>query len=137
MLNFPKNRTLNSLIKSGQPNMRETLSGWEVPLTLIKITQNVIDGDLTTTETTYNFMGVWQPFSMQQLALLPEGQRSWSHYWLHLKSGILDLKTADKFIFEGHRYKVIELKDYHLNGFIEYHVVLDYEEAQIISNGDN
>lgn len=137
MLNFSRNRNLTGLYKSGMPQMDSTLQGWQVPLTLIKITQNIVEGDLQTTETQIKFQGVWQPFSMQQLALLPEGQRSWSHYWLHLKSGILDLKTADKFIFEGHRYKVIELKDYHLNGFIEYHVVLDYEEAQIISNGDN
>ena len=130
MLNFPRNRSISSVARSGMPQMGNTLNGWEVPLTLVKITQNVVDGDLTTTETTYNFMGVFQPFSMQQLALLPEGQRSWSHYWLHIKSSSFDLKTADKFIFENKRYKVIELKDYHLNGFIEYHVILDYEDKE-------
>lgn len=130
MLNFPRNRTISSVAKSGMPQMRNTLNGWEVPLVLIKITQNVVEGELVTSQQTFNFMGVWQPFSMQQLALLPEGQRSWSHYWLHVKSGELDLQTADKFIFENHRYKVIELKDYHLNGFIEYHVILDYENVE-------
>ena len=127
MINFQRNRNIFSTFHSGMPNMANTLSGWEVPLVLIKITQNVVEGELVTSQQTFNFMGVWQPFSMQQLALLPEGQRSWSHYWLHVKSGELDLQTADKFIFENHHYKVIELKDYHLNGFIEYHVVLDYE----------
>lgn len=127
-LNFSRNKTISNTAKSGMPQMDSTLIGWEVPIELIKITQDVIEGDLVTSEQTFKFLGVWQPFSMQQLALLPEGQRSWSHYWLHLKSGILDLKTADKFIFENHRYKVIELKDYHLNGFIEYHVILDYED---------
>lgn len=130
MLNFPRNRTISSVAKSGMPQMRNTLNGWEVPLILIKITQNVVEGELVTSQQTFNFMGVWQPFSMQQLALLPEGQRSWSHYWLHIKSGELYLQTADKFIFENHRYKVIELKDYHLNGFIEYHVILDYENVE-------
>lgn len=130
MLNFPRNRTISSVAKSGMPQMRNTLNGWEVPLVLIKITQNVVEGELVVSQQTFKFMGVWQPFSMQQLALLPEGQRSWSHYWLHVKSGELDLQTADKFIFENHRYKVIELKDYHLNGFIEYHVILDYENVE-------
>lgn len=130
MLNFPRNRSISSIAKSGMPQMGSTLNGWEVPLVLIKITQNVVEGELVASQQTFNFMGVWQPFSMQQLALLPEGQRSWSHYWLHIKSGELDLQTADKFIFENHRYKVIELKDYHLNGFIEYHVILDYENAE-------
>lgn len=127
---FSKNKTLSGMLKSGMPQMDTTLTGWEVPLTLIKLTQSIYEGDLVTSQTTYKFQGVWQPFSMQQLALLPEGQRSWSHYWLHVKSSQLDLKTADKFIFENHRYKVVELKDYHLNGFIEYHVVLDYEDYE-------
>ena len=38
MLNFPKNRSISSLIKSGMPQMNTTLIGWEVPLTLIKVT---------------------------------------------------------------------------------------------------
>lgn len=128
MLNFSKNRSISSMLTSGMPQMNTTLQGWEVPLTLVRITQNVVDGDVENTETVINFKGVWQPFSMQQLSLLPEGQRSWSHYWIHTKSGELDLKTADKFIFENQRYKVIEIKDYHLNGYMEYHVILDYED---------
>ena len=124
------NKTISSLYKSGMPQMNTTLQWWQVPLTLVKITQNVVDGDLVTTEKQIKFQGVWQPFSMQQLALLPEGQRDWSHYWLHVESGNFDLTTGDKFIFENHRYKVIELKDYHLNSFIEYHVILDYEDNE-------
>lgn len=123
-LNFQKVKTLSGL--SGFPNMRETLTGWEVPLTLVKVIQNVVEGDLVTTELKINFKGVWQPFSYQQLALLPEGQRDWSHYWIHAKSGTLDLQTADKIIFQGNRYKVLERKDYGLNGYIEYHVIADY-----------
>lgn len=111
--------------------MANTLNGWEVPLLLIKVTQNIVDGDLVTTEQSINFQGVWQPFSYQQLALLPEGQRDWSHYWIHAKSSELDLETADKIIFQGNRYKVLARKDYGLNGYIEYHVILDYENTQV------
>lgn len=128
MLNFPRNRSIASIAKSGMPQMDTTLNGWEVPLTLIRITQNVVDGDLVATETQINFKGVWQPFSMQQLALLPEGQRDWSHYWIHTQTSI-ELDTADKFIFKNKRYKVIEKKDYNLNGYYEYHVILDYKDS--------
>ena len=120
------NKTISSCLRSGMPNMASTLNGWEVPLSLIKVIQDVSEGDLVTTEKQINFMGVWQPFSMEQLALLPEGQRSWSHYWVHTKDKI-DLKTADKIKFKGKPYKVIEKKDYSLNGFYEYHIVEDYE----------
>ena len=122
-LNFAKNRTLSS----GMPNMRNTLSGWENPLTLVKITQNVVDGDVIQTETPINFMGVWQPLRDEQLQFKPEGQRSWSWYWIHAKAGTLNLQTQDKIIFQSKRYKVMSVKDYSLNGYIEYEVVLDYQ----------
>lgn len=137
MLNFPRNRSILSIAKSGMPNMSGTLSGWEVPLTLIKITQNVIDGDLSTTETTYNFMGVFQPLSAEQLNLLPEGQRSWENVWIHCKSSQLNLETASKVIFNGKRYKIKQKKDYGLNGYVEYMLVRDFEDTQIISDTDN
>ena len=73
MLNFPRNRSIASLAKSGMPQMNTTLIGWEVPLTLIKVVQNVVDGDLQTTETTINFKGVWQPLKDEALELKPEG----------------------------------------------------------------
>lgn len=130
MLNFPKNRSISSLIKSGMPQMNTTLIGWEVPLTLIKVVQNVVEGELQTTETQINFKGVWQPLKDEALELKPDGQRSWSWYWIHTQSGVLDLNTADKFLFKGKRYKVMEKKDYGLNSFVEYQVILDYENEQ-------
>jgi len=122
-LNFQQNRTL-----SGMPNMANTLTGWEVPLTLIKVIQNVVEGDLVTTEQHINFMGVWQPLKMENLMSKPEGQRSWEWIWIHAKSGELNLQTADKVIFNNKRFKVMSVKDYSLNGFVEYELVRDYEE---------
>lgn len=123
-LNFAKNRTLSTFM----PNMSGTLNGWESPLTLVKITQNVVEGDVIQTETKINFLGVWQPLRDEQLQSKPEGQRSWSWYWIHAKAGTLNLQTQDKIIFQGKRYKVMSVKDYSLNGYIEYEVILDYQE---------
>lgn len=116
--------------------MASTLNGWEVPLSLVKITQDVVEGDLVTSETTYNFQGVWQPLSAEQLSLLPEGQRSWENVWIHAKSGSLNLETADKVIFNNRRYKITQKKDYGLNGFVEYMLIRDYENGSI-SDEDN
>lgn len=124
-LNFAKNRSLTN----NMPNMAETLTGWEVPLTLIKITQSIIEGDAVKTETKINFMGVWQPLRDEQLISKPEGQRSWEWVWIHAKSGQLNLKTQDKVIFNSKRYKIMSVKDYSLNGFVEYELVRDYEES--------
>lgn len=137
MLNFQKNKNIFASIYSGMPNMANTLNGWQVPLTITKITQGVQDGDLTTTETEYKFLGVWQPLSAEQLSLLPEGQRSWENVWIHYKSGQLNIETADKVIFNNKRYKITSKKDYGLNGFVEIMLIRDYESTAIISDEDN
>lgn len=121
-LNFKKTNILN-----GMPNMAETLTGWEIPLTFIKITQSIQEGDKVVTETPINFIGVWQPLSMEQLQSKPEGQRSWSWFWVHAKSGSLELQTQDKILFNNKRYKVMSVKDYSLNGFCEYELIRDYQ----------
>lgn len=128
-LNFQKVQNLKAL--SGMPQMGTTLSGWEVPLTLTKMIQSVNDGFVSFTEQTFNFMGVWQPLKDEQLQFLPENQRSWEWIWIHAKASELNLQTADKVIFNNKRYKVMAVKDYSLNSFIEYQLVRDYEDNPI------
>lgn len=123
-LNFQKVKTLSGL--SGMPQMNNTLSGWEVPLTLIKVIQDVVEGDLVTTELKINFKGVWQPLKDEALELKPEGQRSWEWVWIHARASELNLETGDKVIFNNKRYKVTSKKDYTLNAFVEYQLCRDY-----------
>ena len=123
-LNFQKVKTLSGL--SGMPQMNNTLNGWEVPLTLVKVIQNVVEGDLVTTELKINFKGVWQPLKDEALELKPEGQRSWEWIWIHARASELNLETGDKVIFNNKRYKVTSKKDYTLNSFVEYQLCRDY-----------
>lgn len=109
------------------PNLSSTLFDWEVPLTLEKVYQDVVEGDFTYTTQKINFKGVWQPLKNEVLQLKPEGQRSWKWIWIHAVTGTLNLETGDKVIFNGERYKVVEKKDYSLNGFVEYQLVEDYK----------
>lgn len=136
MLNLPRNKTISGMIKSGMPQMDSTLTGWEIPLTLVKLTQSIVEGDLVTSENYITFQGVWQPLKSEELQLKPEGQRSWEWIWIHAKSSSLNLETADKVIFNNRRYKVMQKKDYGLNSFVEYELVRDYEEDNI-SDEDN
>lgn len=110
---------------SGMPQMSTTLYGWEVPLTLVKITQNIVEGNRVDTEEHLSFKGVWQPLKDEDLQFKPQGQRSWEWIWIHAVSGSLNLQTQDKVIFNKKRYKVMAVKDYSLNGFIEYQLVRD------------
>lgn len=123
-LNFQKTN-LKSL--SGMPQMRDTLTGWEEPLTLVKVIQDIVEGDAVFTEQQINFMGCWQPLRDEELQFKPEGQRSWEWIWIHAKAGTLNLQTADKVIFNDKRYKVMSVKDYSLNGFVEYQLIRDFE----------
>lgn len=112
---------------SGMPQMRDTLTGWEVPLTLVKVIQDIVEGDAVFTEQQINFMGCWQPLRDEELQFKPEGQRSWQWIWIHAKASELNLQTADKVIFNDKRYKVMAVKDYSLNGFVEYQLIRDFE----------
>lgn len=123
-LNFQKVKTLSGL--SGMPQMNNTLNGWEVPLTLVKVIQSVVEGDLVTTELKIDFKGVWQPLKDEALELKPEGQRSWEWVWIHARASELNLETGDKVIFNNKRYKVTSKKDYTLNAFVEYQLCRDY-----------
>lgn len=117
--------------------MADTLIDWEIPITLVKITQEISEGDLLPTKEEINFKGVLQPLRAEQLNLKPEGQRSWEWIWIHARTSELNLETADKVIFNNKQYKVESKKDYGLNGFIEYELVRDYEETELISDKDN
>lgn len=124
VLNFNTNRSL-----TGQfPQMGEVLDGWEFPLTLIKIKQNIVEGDVVTQEEKIDFLGVWQPLRDEQLQFKEEGLRSWSWYWIHAKTGTLNLQTGDKIIFQSKRFKVMNVKDYSLNGYIEYQIIEDFQD---------
>jgi hypothetical protein len=76
-----------------------------------------------------NFMGTWQPLSAEKIALKPEGERSWKWIQLHCRNGLKNLETNDLVIRDGEktRYKVMERLDYSLSGFIEYHLVEDFQ----------
>lgn len=119
----------NATFLSGMPNMANTLTGWEVPLSLVKITQKIQEGDKLVIKHSINFLGVWQPLRDEQLQTKPDGMRSWEWIWVHAKAGTLNLNTGDKVIFNQKQYKVMNVKDYSLNGFIEYHMVRDYQDA--------
>ena len=121
-LGFNTNANLSNL-----PNMSNTLTSWLIPLTLEKITQSIVNGDVVQTTQKIDFKGVWQALKDEQLQFKEEGQRSWSWYWLHAQAGTLNLQTQDKIIFNNVRYKVMTVKDYSIYGYIEYEVIKDFE----------
>lgn len=118
-------KTLNQI--SGMPKMSSAFRGWTNRITLTAIKQIVIDGFIADDEDSASFYGVIQPLTQEELKLKPEGERSWQWLMIHCAAGALNLSTNDKIIYNGARYKIMAIKDYSLNAYVEYHAVRDYE----------
>jgi len=118
-------RKLNQM--TGMPQMKAAFSNWMTTITLAIVTQNVVNGFIYDTTTVVSFKGVIQPLSPEQIQLKPDGQRSWPWLQIHCVAGSLNLVTNDIILYNDVRYKVMAVKDYSLNNFIEYHVIKDYE----------
>lgn len=112
---------------SNMPQMGAAFSGWQTSVTITKITQEVVKGLLTSTEVDYTFKGVVQPLNPKSIELKPEGQRAFTWLQIHCFSGNLNLIPNDRIIYNGVTYKVMDIWDYSLNNFIEYHIIQDYE----------
>lgn len=112
---------------SGMPNVGSALSGWGMSLTLIVIRQEIVEGFVRDIPKSVKFNGVIQPLSPRKIELKPEGQRAWKWLQIHCREGSLKLKPGDKIDWLGEKFKLMADNDFSLNGFVEYHVVKDYQ----------
>lgn len=119
-------KKLNQL--SGMPQMGRAFAGWMKKITLQRRVQAIVDdGFQSYVDTDFTFDGVIQPLSPKQIMLKPEGQRAWTWLQVHCFSGNLNLNTNDQIIYNGDLFKVMAELDYSLNGYIEYHLIKDYQ----------
>lgn len=112
---------------SGMPQMCAAFSGWATKIILLKHTETVVDGFVEISETPIYFRGTIQPLSARAIALKPEGQRSWTWLQVHCLATSCPLLPGDKVSWNGDIYKVMAQNDYSLNGYIEYHLVKDFQ----------
>jgi hypothetical protein len=113
----------------GMPRIQSALSGWGIPMLVYKVWQTIVDGDKVKQREPVDFMGTWQPLNEEVLTLKPEGLRNWAWYDMHDYTSTLNLKINDEMEYAGDMYKVQAVKDYRLNGYVEYHLVKDYKGA--------
>lgn len=111
---------------SGMPQIGAAFAGWMTSINLVIVTDEVIDGFVVQKQTPISFNGVVQPLSAEKLELKPEGERSWEWLQIHCFSGVQNLQTNDKILYNGLPFKVMQRLDYSLNNYIEYHIVADY-----------
>lgn len=107
------------------PNMSDALFSYFQPMVFTTIVKTVVNFNVVETPTDVNFLGVWQPFSAQQLAMKPIGQRAWSWFMLHASPGLV-LVPDEVVNYLGVQYRVMDQSDYRAYGYVEYHLTDDY-----------
>lgn len=110
------------------PQMGGAMRNWFQAMSFDVVTKTTVGFQVKETMTNVEFRGVIQPFQAQRLAQKPEGQRAWTWLLLHSEP-VLSLKPDDVVIYKGKQTRVMALKDYSLNGFLEYELVQDYTGA--------
>lgn len=107
------------------PDVSGALNNWLQPMTFFLLIKEIIGLQVVETPTDINFSGVWQPYTFEQLKLLPEGERHWKWFKLHTLTG-LSLKTDDVVSYLGENYRVMNKGAYPEYGFWEYDLIKDY-----------
>lgn len=109
------------------PNVQAGMANWFQSITFIQIVKTVVNFKVVETTTSIDFQGVIQPFTAQMLELKPEGQRNWIWKTLHAYPGTL-LVPDDEGTIQGQNYRVMQKLNYQEYGYIEYHIVQDYQD---------
>lgn len=120
---------MNRHTSSGMPQITSAFDGWMETIVLLKHKEIVVSGFVTKQEVPIEFQGTIQPLSARAIELKPEGQRSFTWLQIHCFFPDTPLIPGDRFSWNGSNYKIMELKDYTLNGYLEYHAVRDYQDT--------
>jgi len=110
------------------PDVSGAMTDYFQPMTFIRVLKEVLGFQAVETPTPIHFQGVIQPFTERQLFLKPEGQRAWTWLWLHADP-VLTLEVDEVVTYNGIQTRVMSRKDYGLYGYVEYHLVQDWQGA--------
>lgn len=110
------------------PDMSDAITNYFQPMIFTQLVKQVVNFQNVEVPTNTPFMGVIQPFTVQQLKMKDIGQRAWSWFTVH-SSPALILAPDEVIQYQGVQYRVMEKLDYKLYGYLEYHIILDYSGA--------
>lgn len=121
------------------PNMGSAILDYFQRLQLSRITKSVDNFEVQEVVTPLLLYGVVQPFSARMLTMKPEGQRSWRWFTLHCDPSTR-LEIDDQVWIKNFLYRVLQILDYTDYGYLEYHLIQDYQntdKAPVFPNQDN
>lgn len=107
------------------PNVSGAMLDWFQPMVFTAVTKTVVNFKVVESANPVDFMGVWQPYSAQQLQMRPEGQRNWKWFTVHSTPDLI-LDPDQVVTYLGTQYRVKDKFDYTQYGYLEYHLVQDF-----------
>lgn len=127
MINNACDRPLN--VNSGTvPDVSGAIYDYFQQLLFEKLKKLVVNFQNVEVATPIYTLGMWQPMKVQMVAMKPEGQRKWKWFVLHAAPALAaELAPDDCIRYLGTQYRVAERFDWTLYGYVEYHIVDDYE----------
>lgn len=126
---FMRNNNTRNNIVGGLPNVVGAMKGWQVPVVANYIKQMLVDDELIEVNRTTRIFGVLQPLKAQEIQLKPEGERAWPWYQLHVEAAKYKrLRVGQDVDIKNENFRVMAAKNYNLYGYIEYHLVREYDK---------
>lgn len=108
------------------PNMRSTILGWFKPMTLVRITPVVTDGQAKPVKREVKTSGVLLAGEAAKLKMLAEGDRSWESSVLYTVDNLV-LETNDQVIIRGVQCRVMTKRNWGDYGYLRFDLIKDYQ----------
>lgn len=111
------------------PDMRDVVTGWSRPMTLVVITLTAgPGGDAVETTRTVETSGLLNAIDPRKLNFKPEGDgtRNWKAWLLHVLNDP-QIKDGDQLVIADVRYKVMKSFDRSQYGFFRFGLLEDFQ----------
>ena len=120
---------------SGLPDVGAAIMEILQPVVAVVMEKQQIDGYTQEIPVRINTKASIQPFSAQQLKMLPEGQRGWRYFAIYILSDV-DLKPDEVFWINHNGYRIMAKYDWNRFGYFQYECVEDYNNAPNVADSD-
>ncbi len=129
-----RDKSVNEL-SSALPNVGESIQELLQSVIATYIQKQQINGYTQEVLITILTRASIQPFTAQQLKIMPEGQRKWRYFTVYTQKN-LDLQPDEIFAIKGINYRILGKTDWSDYGFFQYDTIEDYQDVADESHSD-
>lgn len=133
-MEFAGSKKISELMGNA-PKIKVAIEKWSQKYTVTRIEQSLDDsGYIRETKTSSDLYGFWQPYSDEDLQLIPEGQRNWRWFAFHVQNPHEHLRFEEVVTIKGIDYRVMAIADFSDENYVEYRLVRDYDYTKQTNN---